>query len=931
MTKSDTLVLDTPTSEWIAAFNQARGWKSLRGTNSAKPDAKNLRVSPKHQLEEESASALDGYDKIKLDKLVVKQEAKLATLNDAIEAAPQDANIDALLKRRKKLLPRLEKNKTDLAIVKRVDARVAQLNAVEGHLGHDLGEVRSKIRELEPAAKGFDPNTLDQALLAQFRKQHVAVQGNIEKARAEVMKITTLDGSKTRSYAIINNTEYKILFGMLEQAILLLATGDVPAAIARVEETQIKMNAFRTARTGATAIAPPVSEHGDLDGPVNDIETQIAILDKKGFTEAANQYGFRLAALSHAIQQAVNANTPDLRKQYLPGLQSLGKETAEARDQALAVEQIKVDIHTDISSMRANKHIHRPNRSQRELEEFDRLAKGQALMSIVVSDAQDAAKIIRARLDRTKKQDLRQSKLKPADMQNELKNLDTKYRDFFEQNLRGEIFAQKDTKSGELKGIKKNRKLPRGALEEIDLQLLAAKQLVQSDSVDALRTADEYLSGVSNFIAAIEKDPNIYVKLEKEFTRVEKKIIKTKKKFPLYEPGRLLDLKAELDALRASHLTRPQEDVTRNTDDLRERVLAFRAEMAEAQIFKRALEKQANGVDTTIKSIGERLAKDHKGIVQFDGYYGPEVARMATVRDQIAERSAASLKQASVTLVDISGNLSWLLRLLKKEKSGKPLGNNERLHVDELVSAARSGQLDNDANAAKKKEFDTGIADLAKSIKSAKDMLKDVNADIGDVTALETERDGLKAETKNSGKYIDGLAKLQGLNSRITQIRDEAKAAKEILDPDLATATANCAQALLLFTEKLGTFVEDVIEPEGQTDSGTNQLDQPPFNGATIRGFFAQLKGSLEQVNISELRAQSARVADRNLQTDKRKIARKIALQELRKLMALFESFAPMQHFRTHPFANGDASTRLKSAHKTLPLLEKRLLTAIKD
>ena len=68
---------------------------------------------------------------------------------------------------------------------------------------------------------------------------------------------------------------------------------------------------------------------------------------------------------------------------------------------------------------------------------------------------------------------------------------------------------------------------------------------------------------MSNFIEAIEKDPDVYVKLEDEFTRVEKTITKTKKKFPLYEPGRLLDLKAELDALRANHLTRLPANVTR--------------------------------------------------------------------------------------------------------------------------------------------------------------------------------------------------------------------------------------------------------------------------------------------------------------------------------------------------------------------------------
>ncbi|MFC6588560.1 hypothetical protein ACFQDZ_16190 [Sulfitobacter pacificus] len=76
---------------------------------------------------------------------------------------------------------------------------------------------------------------------------------------------------------------------------------------------------------------------------------------------------------------------------------------------------------------------------------------------------------------------------------------------------------------------------------------------------------------------------------------------------------------------------------------------------------------------------------------------------------------------------------------------------------------------------------------------------------------------------------------------------------------------------------------------------------------------------------------QSGHVADRSRSLSDRKIARKTALQELRKLMALFDSFAPMQHFRSHPFAKAEASERLVTARQALPRLEMRLLTAIKD
>lgn len=930
MTKTPNLELDTPITDWISAFNRARGWKSLRGKNESRPDAKNLRSSPKQQLKEDRAFALDGDRSAHLRNVIADQESRLQALDDAIANPAADADIDALTLEREELSNEHNADKADLAIVDRVDAHVAQLRAVEGHLRGDLRDVRREINRLETEEPAVDAADLDQDLLAQFRQKHVMVQGNIERARAEVMKITSVSNGKTLSYAIINGTEYKILFGMLEQAILIVGTGDLAAAIDRVDETQAQLNTFRTARTGASAIDAPVSEYGDLDGPMSEVEAQISLLSDKGMVTAAEQFEFRLEALSVAIKRAVATDAPDLRDTFLKDVTDLGKEVTEARNQTLEVLQIWADVRTDIATFRANGHRIRPERCQRMLDEGIRLAEVQAHMPRVLDDARELAQYVRARLDRSKEQDLQRANLEPADMQNALTALDDRFNDFFKKKRNGEIATQKDTKSGEQKGKKKNRDLPRGALEEIELQMLAARQLIESDSVDALKTADEYLTGVSNFITAIENDPKIYVHLADEFTRVEKKIAKTKKLYPLYEPGRLLDFTAELDALRANHLTRAQESVTRDTDDLRERVLTFRAEMRELQTLKRALAKQADGVDKIIGSIGDRLKKDQAGFVLFDGYYGPEIARMATIRDQIAERSPASLKEAAAGLIEINGNLGWLLTLLEKKKAGRDLDQAESEHVEALVSVARSGQLDHDANEAKKKDFNSGISELTKVLSSTKNTLEDLKGDPSEISGLEAERDGLDAETKKSGAYIDGLAKLEGLNSRANQIADDARKASEILDGDLATAARNCVQAVDLFTLKLGTFVEDVIEPAGETD-GRNQLELPPFDAASINSFFTKLQGSLQKVNTAEMSRQSARVADRSETLPDRKIARKTALQELRKLMALFDSFAPMQHFRRHPFANGEAADRLVSARQALPRLEMRLLTAIKE
>ncbi|MBL4915611.1 hypothetical protein [Szabonella alba] len=924
-----TLDLKSSVTDWIAAFNRAKGWETLR-KNPVVPKATDLRSSPDRQLAGEMAARLAGDDKQALTDAISKDDIALKDLERRVAAAQPGDDIDALQVQLEQLRAGLSEQRANLAIVERIEKRLARLVMMEGNLPDDLKKVRKDNVALRDRAAeaGFDPAALDQKQLAGFRRAHVDMQKNIDNARAEVMTITTDKTGKTRSYAIINGKEYKVLYGLLEQSLLVLQTEGVERAYQKILEVQTLLGNYRSARTGGTVNTAPPSpiEGSGLDGPFRNARDLIDGIRQRGLDATATALQTARDDLYRDVEAAVLAKEDGIREGYLDLIEVIVSGAQRARDDAVAIQSVLAGVNTDIATLVANGH--RVDDERTLVADFLKDAAAQSQTSITVGRAHELATEIRQRLKDATDADLALEGLDRDDMRADVEELAGRFGTFFSHNIfTGKIRTQTDTKSQEKKNVRANKDIPRAALDEIELQLMAARQLLDSDSVEALRTADDYLQGVNTFVTTIENDPKVYSHLEDGFKKVETAIKKLESDYRLYLPGDRLDLMAKLTDLRDGQYTRPQDTVNRDTEKLAEKVEALGTEVRSLQVRKRALATRADAVDDLIKNIGKVL-KGKKAFVDLDGYYGPEIGQMMQVRDQIAERTEQSLSNAETDIISMQAKLLLALDSARNWAAKKGLDDAGISALDTLLSEARQGQTAHDADEAAKTDFESAVKTLGGDIASVKKMLEKLKADPGEILTLEAKRTALKADVGKTGKFKAGLEEAKALKSRVNQVHDDTESAAAVLDAGLAQAAAACVHMVDGFVTKLDTFVADAILPAGQTD-GSNEFDT--FDKDKIMSFFTKLAQAVRGTGTDALKTNAAIVADRSAGIPARKKAREAALSELRKLMALFDSFQPMLHFRSHPFSTGDASTRAASARQAMPRLEMRLLTAIKD
>lgn len=911
--------------KWITAFNTEKGWRSLRGQ---KNPIRGLKDSPVTQLTADQV--LDGPGKAALAQEIADSKDRLAKILEDMKTAPQGSIYDLLDAHREDTASKIANDESILATANRLDAQLAKLQVAETGLPRALSDLRVEISRLEKAAdaEAFNPAKLDQNILSAFRADHERIAKEVEKARSEVISIDSPNGT-SKSYAVVNDAEYKILLGMLQKSMLLLQGNDLSTAMKCLAEAEAKLIQYRSARANTTETVGRVSLLGDLEGPMNTLKTVIETVGRRPFAAAAaTKLWADHAAFESGIATYVANNPAGIKSQFSSAIQTVTANGRQILDQALAIEKTLLGISTDIATMKANGHLQPSLDSATDLADFQTTTTTQTDLTTAVANANTLAKTVRDRLDKSKAEDARLAKLTPDAVKGQADALQARYDDLFKNGVIGTIKKQI---LGDAKDSKKDSDIPKEALREIELQILTAQQLAGSDSIDALAQADQFIAEATNFLDAIKDNPKVYSDRIKAFDDVGKVINDLQSRYSLYLPGDRLDLSAALDNLRNTQMTRPQSEIETETTALLKKANDLRVTVQHMQTRKRALDTQADRVKALIENVSDRFKNDVKVLGGFSGYYGPEIADLRLVRDHIAERTDQSLNKATTLLDKMESDLGVARVLLKKHKDKKQeFETGESATLWETIEKARIGQGDHDADKAEKKAFESGMEALKKDLSKTKEALKSLKADLNELTALDAERSALNAEMDKTGEYRKGVAQLQGLQSRAADMNADAERAKEILDTNLAEAAAECVREVKSFVTKLSGFVDSAIKPAGETASG-NDLDNKVYDKAAINAFFAKLAASVNAVGLDLIGSQSAVTADRSVSVDKRKVARKTALAELRKLMALFDSFEPMLHLRRHPFGKNDATSQLVSARQTFPRLEKRLLTAIKD
>lgn len=903
-------VLDVSIRDWIERFNKAKGWQSYSVPTpevlGIKDPSVDFKASPKSFYDKGLEEIGDRKDVVaELDrakKAVSDLELAIASETDPAKKAKLEQELHEAEEA-------LAEQQAELDLFDRYTKRRDQVLAAEQNLPQELTDLGQSIEGLrDQVEKGaVDLSTLDPAELARLRDFHSMVAGNVERARQEVMPLTrqTDTGTETVHVAVINGKEYQLLFGMLEEAILLLQLGKLDEARAKVQAASDKLVAFRNARTGADPISQREQIDPALDEPLMHAEGLIESLRKGGFGFNADARQTELDKLMTDVRADKNAGTPDFGQKHLGTAQALVTNLRQDVEAMHKVEKLLAEAAQDRQAMLANGHVHRPKRIQDRLNAFIPGPKAPDNVLAAIEIRTYAAEKLKESLAG----DLKDAKVDKGKLTTQHDDLSKRYARLAEQI----------------------RKLPPEVKSEIDLQILAAGQLLESQSVDALKEAERYLRSIDIFVGNIEKFPKVYEAFKERLAALDKAVKKIASDYPMYEIGQRSDLQLEVDLLVKGYMTRNQKDVLTDIEKLEGKAETFRKLCGELRGKKRVAFKMADALTKQLDEVGKTLTKSFSdGFVKFDGYHGSLRGELGTARAKVEKRTKEQIEEGTKDLTDLKIKVDALVTNIAAYKKDKGKMKPADLQaVTGFLSDARNAQVDHDNNEAKKKEFEAANDTIKKDLEKAKKAYAKIKADPSDLDAIETERANLSKEMKTSHAYIDGLKRLKPLQDKVDKLSASAGLASEILDAGLGDAARTCVQKVAEFRNGLRTMFDGAIYKAAKTDKG-NPFDDGTYDAARVRAFLGSIVAAVPQKALDDLPKLAATVGDDKQAVGPRRDARKAALGHVRALMAVLDGFKPVAHLRVNPF-DADITGALNAARQVLPRLEMRLLTAIKE
>lgn len=941
---NDTITLDVKIDDWIEKFNKAKGWKRLKAPRPEvldwRDENQEFRSSGEERFERklevlgDTGELTKEIDQAKQSKLalelqrVTATEDELKKINETLKELEQ-AILDKTAE--KGMVEMLEKM---LANVKVVEANlpkdlIAQQDRLQ-KLEEKLDEDGSKVGDYEKSEKGRND-------AAGFIRFHDDVARNIENFRQEVIPLTETGKNGlpvTRNYATINSDEYKILFGMLEEALLLFQLGKIDNARAAVQKAMDQAWVYRNARTGAERVAPPETFGKAIDNELALAHSAIMALERNGYTIAATAYKTSLDDLTLRLRGAVNTGKSDIEDTFLGEAERLSEGATIDLERTREIAKHLAKAMQDVDAMRSNGHEDRPQRIVDMIEKF--------IPGVDLSLAVDAAEKIAAEaarlLERTLDHDLKKVKVDPVKLEQDLKNLTDRYDKLFKHDSSGNVKTQKDTKTGQLKGVKKNADLPRETLEEIDLRIKAAQQLLGSDSVAALQIAQTYVDNVNIFMTNIDNSPQWYADFADKLKFLTSDYNSVEKDFAAYEVGKRVDIKADLDKLKKDYLTKPQREVEVKYDELVLKLGEYETLCKGLRSQKRALFKVADEIEKTQNKMGEVLKKDFtitsaptEDEAKFTGYYGRYREELADGRALIERRTVETLKQAQTDLTKLKLDTDRGLKLLQDYVAYRKKGKGSMSETDigdakDLMREAGQGQQKHNADEKAKPTFEKAVEELERQSGIVEGLQTKLKSDPSTREALDGEIEGIKKEVKADKSYVEGLERLKPLSARMARLLLEASGAADIVDARLPEAAGLVVRHVTGFRDDVKAFYKVI---ENADDAG--DIAKGVYDAKKINDFLNSIVAAIPQGALDQLQTATAVVADTGKSVTERKAARKTALAAVRALATVLDSFKPTAHFRLHSFTDVNAVTALNAARLTLPRLEMRLLTAIAD
>lgn len=818
---------------WADRFNQARGWKTLRGKggtgNTSPRDHLRKALTPATAAAEKAAAELE-----RTTALCKSLAARIRKTPDG----PQKDELQAILDRMtdEMYVAQMSKGAADRLLLARQNA-LARLESVEGDLRSELGKERDALRDLQRQARRDGPAAPpDPAEARALMDRHDAVQARVNAARDEVLKVDVPDGSPEAEFRAIQTTEFKLLFALLEKAILLFKAGRGAEALAEVQAAEDRLATFAAARRGAQKALVRPSRHPEIDNDIDRARTHIAAIRAAGFDWQANALEVELNTRVMAFDTGRNsAPVAELARPV-----HAQAETCEALRAPLgAFLNLDAQIRARIALLR---ELGNAAGADRFLTDWNNNARHS--ISVETMMGTDLLKAIEVEVRAARDARLAPQNIDPAALKKQVTALKYQWAGMFT----GKTLT--DTRTGTEKGERADKRIPRAALDEIGIKLMSAEMLLASNSVAALKTANDYVADIARYETAVISNPKDYVKIEKEVARADEIVKRMATKYVLYLPREQGELRARLDRFKEEYPARSPDGA-----------------LPEAQALAKAaadLKLQVQGLHQRHKQFGydigmlnllldqmNTLLDGHKvdgtKLSGYDGKLQDQRREAITLADK---RDDASLTRASDivarAIVDAEAALALLYAWNARGRDKDRLDSGgQRRDMTAIEQDALRGQKAAEAEKALREAFKTLAKETAARIKEVRKGYADLRLDKSEVEALALQQDGLVKEAEQSRDYKDATARMTALRDQADRLDASAVELQSFNKLPVDAAARKCADSIRAF---LGTV--DACEAEIAKKGGAAALQ---LNPASVKAYFDALRKALPTARIDAM------------------------------------------------------------------------------
>jgi hypothetical protein len=916
---------------WIERFNKRKGWQTIPipDSNDNAINTPRFEMKRREALSEQEISSVTS-DLIKTRSVVIDLSEKLKVAQETRGGEP--AKIELLLESAKlqesKVEARLEEAEQRL---RRRQMATEQADQLDEGMKDAIRKEFKVIEKLEMAvmqkAKKSKKKAPDQDLVDYRKTRDEAIEA-IDKVRGEVIQLHALDGFESQVYNGINGAEYTLLMTQLRKADLIADLGEFEKARSQVRNTLDELDRINKIRKGLIPIRQENRDHPELEEVEQRAKTFARAIRDRGFTVLADDLDRKTRKLIKEYVE-LRGQTPQEELANLATPMRAHAETCETDfGKVNKFGKTGEAFFKIVGELRALGF-------DRRADDYDKIWNSRKPGTDVDDDLKWAAGVLgdlQDTFERRRKRALRHENIDPVALGQQLAKIRQDYEGMFKHDRDGNRKTIKDSQTRDDKGVKKDSRIPREALDEIQMKLMVADMLLQSNSVEAMKQASDYLDSIAEFQTNVSEDSKRYETAKSGLGKVRDRLSQMDKRYNSYKGAERLSLKLDADSFEERYKGQSPDMNLEQAGDLVRRGNELKAEVQSLKSRHEQFTKSAKKLSKRLDELGTLFKSNDysRGGVDVTGYYGDLRKKLGEAQTKADQFDDDGLRDAMQMLVDTESTFDRWREVVKKRFDVGP----DKLRGDdlddwyEIRSDAVSGQKSKNEEVELGTTFKERHPVILGRAKKAAEDFESLKLDPTDAKMAVLEIETLAKQMKSKPDFSRGLSDLDRHEKAIEAVEQTVKdiegfKAKPI--GEAAVQTVAQVNAFLDFANGFDTIVKNVpdLGPKDPPDNDPVDVD-----AAQLRKFLDLVADAVPQGVLTDLVDHAKAFGRQKLLTQEARGQREKALIALRQIVGHLESSAPVIQFRKQTFVPDSTLTTALSA---LSRLEVKLLTTLKS